>query len=526
MARFFLDKVKSFAPSETFIPKSFQLLKKYTLSLFLDDLRAGINVGCISLPLAMAFAIGSGVAPERGLYTAIVAGFLISLFGGSRMQIGGPTGAYIVLIYSTVQKHGYEGLALATLLAGIFLMIAGFFRLGTLIRFIPYPVTTGFTAGIATVIFVSQIKDFAGFAIDSPSVFFFEKILQYVQNVSTLHSTTLGLASVTLLIILSLRKISKKIPAFIIASVIVTLLCSLYDLPVRTIENSFGSIPHGLLWPAFPNICLSAIQAVFADAVAIALLGGIESLLSCIVADNMTGFRHKSNCELVGQGIANIASSLCGGIPATGAIARTGANIQSGAKTPVSGMIHALTVLLLMLLFAKFASKMPLCVLSAILMVVAYNMSEIEHIKKIFKGPRSDQILLVCTYILTVCVDLTFAVQVSACLAAFFFLKKMTEKSNVTLENVDDETLLIKFNGPFFFAIADKLNDALTQANPLPKKIVLECSAVSFIDATALQALNQFQNRCQKLDIALEMIELKSEISQTLMRANVMQSTH
>lgn len=502
---------------EPFIPKSLMLLNKgYTSSLFFDDLKAGLTIGCISLPLAMALAISSGVSPERGLYTAIVAGFLISLLGGCRVQIGGPTGAYVILVYNTVQKHGYEGLALATLIAGVLLLLAGILRLGSLIRFIPYPVTTGFTAGIATVLFVSQIKDFLGLSIQHPSTHFTEKISELWQFFETVNPTALFVSLITLVTIIVSKRFSKKVPAAIVAIIAATLITYLLNLPVRTIENSFGCIPNTLLTPAFPYITLSAIQAVLPDAVAIALLGGIESLLSCVIADSLTGYRHKSNCELVGQGIANIASSLCGGIPATGAIARTGANIQLGAKTPVSGMIHALTVLLLMLVLGPVAIKMPLAALSTVLMVVAWNMSEREQIKNILKGPISDRSVLITTYFLTVFIDLSFAVQIGVLLAGISFLKKMTDKAVISSRITSDAVLHLSLTGPFFFGISEILSDALANQKSNPKAAILSLDQVPFIDATAIQAIQQFHKKCVSKGIVFYITEAQPEVLKVL----------
>lgn len=410
---------------KSFLPKSFTCLKEgITTSILFADLKAGVTVGIIALPLAMAFAIGSGVAPERGLITAIVAGFLISLLGGSRVQIGGPTGAFVVLIATTLQKHGLEGLVLATCLAGMLLILMGICQLGSLIRYIPYPVVIGFTAGIATVIFTSQIKEFSGLCIQNCSSEFFDRLIQNWQAKETFNPFTLSLSLASLAIIVSLRSLSKKIPGSIIAIIVATTATILFELPVATIESSFGPIPQMIPAPALVPLSFDAVQKVLPDAIAIALLGAIESLLSCVVADGMTGFTHKSNCELVGQGIANIGSSLFGGIPATGAIARTTANIQMGAKTPLAGMIHAITLFLLMLLLAPIVSKMPLGALAAILMVVAYNMSEIGHFVAILKGPLADKLVLLTTYFLTVCVDLTFAVQIGVLLAILMRKKR------------------------------------------------------------------------------------------------------
>ena len=421
---------------QPFIPKSVLCFQEgYSLRFFLNDLTAGLTVGIISLPLAMAFAIGAGVDPERGLYTSVIAGFLISLLGGCRYQIGGPTGAFIVIVYSIIQRHGYEGLAIATLLAGLFLILLGITKCGTLIRFIPYPVTTGFVSGIATVLFTSQIKDFFGLTIVNPSPDFIPRLIQYWQAFPTTNLYACSLGALALFILVYLRKKSKKIPGAIIAIIITGGLTHYFNLPVPTVEKLFGPIPDTLPTPELPfsdiYSLFSKIPDLIPDAITIALLGSIESLLCCVIADTMTGTRHKSNMELIGQGIANIGSIFFGGIPATGAIARTTANIQLQAKTPVAGMIHALTVFLLMFLFAPLAGKVPLSALAAILIVIACVMGEAEHFKQICKGPRSDRIVLLTTYFLTVLIDLTAAAQVGMFLAAFLFLKHMSEKTTL-----------------------------------------------------------------------------------------------
>ena len=350
--------MKLLEASHPYIPKTYVCLQEgYSFSHFLDDLKAGITVGLIALPLAMAFAIGSGVSPEKGIFTAIIAGFLISLLGGSRVQIGGPTGAYVVLVFATVQKHGLEGLALATLLAGGLLILFGLLGLGKLIRHIPQSVITGFTAGIAATIFVSQIKDFCGLQLDSPQVSVLGRFSQYFAHIDTINPFCIALSLLSVAAIVWMRSMSKKIPAFVVVMCAATLLCSYFDLPVATIESSFGQIVQSLPDATLPDFSLSAVEAVFFDALAIALLGGIESLLSAVVADKMTGYTHKPNCELVGQGLANIGSSIFGGIPATGAIARTSTSVQLGARTPIAGMIHAITLFLLMIFLARLPQK-------------------------------------------------------------------------------------------------------------------------------------------------------------------------
>ncbi|MDN5377400.1 MAG: sulfate permease, SulP family, partial [Sulfurospirillum sp.] len=366
------------------LPRSICIIKNgYTLKNLYADAIAGTTVAIIALPLAMAFAIASGVSPEKGLFTAIVAGFFISFLGGSRYQIGGPTGAFVVVLYTVILKHGYDGLLIATFLAGIMLMLMGFFKLGNIIKFIPYPVTVGFTTGIALIIFSSQMKDFFGLNIEKMPAEFTEQWAIYAHQISSVNFYAFGIALASLALLFKLRTIYPKIPAPIIVIILSSLVVALFGLPVETIGSKFGSLPQTLPTPSLPDFSLEKIRAVFPDAITIALLGAIESLLSCVVADGMTGDRHHSNKELIAQGSANIASVLFGGIAATGAIARTATNIKSGAFSPVSGMIHALMLLIFMFLFSKLILLIPLATLAAILVIVAWNMSEFHHFKAI-----------------------------------------------------------------------------------------------------------------------------------------------
>jgi SulP family sulfate permease len=403
---------------QDFIPKLWLCMREgYSWDFFLKDLLAGVTVGVIALPLALAFAIGSGVAPEKGLYTAIVAGFLISLLGGSRVQISGPTGAFVVIVYSIVQRQGYDGLAMATLLAGGMLIVMGLARSGVLLRFVPYPVITGFTTGIALVIFSSQIKDFFGLSIPHLPTDFLDKWKTYYACCHTWNVWDLTFALSSLGTVFFFKYYLPKIPGTIIAIILATFFVSYFELPLETIETRFSQIPDALPTITFPTFTFKKALAVFPDAITITLLASIESLLSAAVADGMTGNRHRSNCELVAQGIGNIGSILFGGIPATGAIARTGANIKLGAKTPISGLIHSATLLLLMLVLSPIASKIPLASLSAILVFVAWNMSELPHFFSILKGTKSDASILIVTFLLTVLVDLTIAVPVGVFMA-------------------------------------------------------------------------------------------------------------
>jgi sulfate permease, SulP family len=528
-----------------YTPKTFVCLKEgYTKKLFVDDLLAGLTVGVIALPLALAFAIGSGVEPARGLFTAIIAGFLISLLGGSRVQIGGPTGAFVIIIYSIVQRHGYDGLAIATLLAGIMIALLGIARGGVLLKFIPYPVTTGFTTGIALVIFSSQIKDFLGLNIDSLHPEFLQKCKQYCLFAHTWNPWAFGLAGVSLAIIFILRHFFPRLPGVILVVIAATALVYFFQLPIVTIEDKFGEIPRTLPLPSFPTFSYAKMIEVFPDAISIALLGAIESLLCAMVADGMTGQRHRSNCELVGQGIANIGSVLFGGIPATGAIARTAANIRMGAKTPFAGMIHAITLLLLMLFFAPVAAKIPLCVLSAVLIFVAYNMSEIPHFVQILKSRSYEAVVLIITFLLTVLVDLTVAVQIGVLLAALLFVKHMTDATTLDVckilaeenmheapsmrdgdllfrKNIPDDVRIFEIKGPFFYAVSHLLEDALAQLTENPRYFILRMQKVPLIDSTGVKALKSFAAKCQQKNIILLLSGVNHDLAQTMHKNNI-----
>lgn len=508
-----------------YIPKVFVCFKEgYSKQYFFNDLLAGISVGVIALPLALAFAIGSGVPPERGLFTAIIAGFLISLLGGSRVQIGGPTGAFVIVVYTIIQKHGYDGLAVATIIAGILMILMGIARFGIFLKFIPFPVTTGFTTGIALVIFTSQIKDFFGLQIDKVPPQFLEKCTVFCTQAYTWNHWAFFVAICTLVLIFVLRRYYPKFPGVIIAIIFATTVGYIFSLPLETIESKFGEIPRVLPTPSFPHISYQLIKNVFPDAITIALLGAIESLLSAVVADGLTGHRHRSNCELVAQGFANIGSIIFGGIPATGAIARTTANIKMGAKTPVAGMTHALTLLLLMLLFAPLAAKIPLCALSAVLIYVAWNMSELGHFIEILKGQKSEALILLVTFLLTVLIDLSVAVQVGVILAAVIFVKKMSDNTSVQVcrilinENNDEapelrdseilfrndipeEVTVFEINGPFFYSVADLLNEALIRLDKTPQVFILRMQKVPIIDTTGIRAIKEFQLKCKQKNI-------------------------
>lgn len=527
-----------------FIPKSYICLKEgYSLSYFFHDLFAGVSVGIIALPLAMAFAIASGVSPEKGLFTAIIAGFLISLLGGSRVQIGGPTGAFIVVVYGIVQRHGVEGLAIATLLAGIMIAIMGLARFGLLLKFIPYPVTVGFTSGIAVVIFSSQIKDFFGLQMGAVPAEFVEKWQLYFIHAQTWNPWAFVIGLGTLGAIFSLKHIYPRLPGVIMAVIGATLFTFLCDLPIETIGKKFGFIPRMLPSPGFPHITLEKIIAVFPDAITIALLGAIESLLSAVVADGMAGTKHRPNSELFAQGIANIGSVIFGGIPATGAIARTTANIKMHAKTPVAGMIHALTLLIMMMLLAPLAALVPLPALAGVLVFIAWNMSEIPHFIGILKGKNGDALVLVTTFLLTVLVDLIVAVQVGVMIAALLFLKKMSESikgslfsivssqslkedaehhiENLDRQDIPREVVVFEIEGPLFFGAAGFLNEALRGVDPSTKFFIFDMYKIPLVDATGIYALKQFLIQCKKKEIVVLLTCLRSDVKHLMMKTEM-----
>ncbi len=507
---------------KTFEPKLVSALKEgYSLKTFTKDLSAGVIVGIVALPLSIAIAIASGVKPEQGLITAIIAGFLISAFSGSRFQIGGPTGAFIVIVYGIVQKHGYEGLAIATLMAGVLLIIMGLARLGDAIKFIPYPVTVGFTGGIAVIIFSSQVRDFLGLQAASIPDAFLPKWGFYLSHLSLLNPIALALGLLTILIIVYWRKVTDKLPGPLIAILVTTALTQLLHLPVDTIGSRFGNVPHEFPPIHIPHITIDTLVSLSSPALTIALLAGIESLLSAVVADGMTGRRHRSNMELVAQGIANLASPLFGGIPATGAIARTATNIKNGGQTPVSGIIHAGVVLLLFLFLGQWASLIPMSCLAGILIIIAYNMSEWQTFIKLFRAPTHDIIVLLFTFGLTVLVDLTVAIEVGMILAVFLFMKRMVDVTEVnylsassTEERYKDYNAtmippgieVFEINGPFFFGAADKFKETLRQLKNPPKVLILRLSDVPTMDATGLFALEDLIQKSlkQKMMIILE----------------------
>ena len=498
------------------VPKLFTTLRSYTREQFTSDLVAGVIVGIVALPLAIAFAIASGVTPDRGLYTAIIAGFLISLLGGSRVQIGGPTGAFVVIVYGIVQQYGVDGLLVATLMAGVILIAAGLVRLGGAIKFIPFPVVTGFTAGIGAIILVQQFRDALGLRLEHAPAEFVERIGAYVQHIGTINPYAVGVTLATLAIVLGWPRVSVRSPSPFVALVATTALVQLLDIPVETIGSRFGEIAAGLPRPALPSISLAEVRELVGPAFAIAALGAIESLLSAVVADGMIGGRHRSNMELVAQGVANVVSPLFGGMPATGAIARTATNIKSGGRTPVAGMVHALTLLLITLFFGRLAGLVPLATLAAIVIVVAWKLSEWRVFGSELRAPKSDSAVMLTTFLLTVLVDLSVAISVGMVLAAFLFMKRMAEVTNITLvtrelgdsedaspdetgaiyhRRVPDGVQVYEINGPFFLGAAEKFKDTLATVSRKPRVLIIRMRNVPAIDSTAMHALRDLIRR-------------------------------
>ena len=498
-------------------PKLVTVLREgYSLERFARDAVAGVVVGVVALPLAIAFGIASGVKPEQGLYTAIIAGLLISALGGSRVQIGGPTGAFIVLVYQIVQTHGYAGHAIATGMAGLMLVAMGFARLGTVIQFVPYPVTVGFTSGIALLIAASQGRDLLGLRMESVPAEFLEKLAAFAEHAATWNPWALAVGIGTGVIVWFWPRVSMRVPSPLVGLVAATAAVALLDLPVETIGSRFGSVPSSLPVPSVPVVEWSTLRELVQPAIAIALLGAIESLLSAVVADGMLETRHRPNMELVAQGVANLATPLFGGIPATGAIARTATNIKAGGRTPVAGMVHAVVLLAILLFFAEQAARIPMAALAGILLVVAWNMGEWQHFLHLFRSPRSDVAVLLTTFGLTVLVDLTVALQAGIVLAALLFLRRMattSEAGYVTgslaeTEDPDDPLAIARrevphgvevfeVKGALFFGAATKFRDAP------PRVLILRLRHVLSVDATGLRAIEVLLDECRRKGTAL-----------------------
>jgi SulP family sulfate permease len=514
-----------------FVPKSIVCLRDYSWKKFHSDLTAGLVVGLVALPLAMAFSIACGLGPERGLYTAVVAGFLISALGGSRVSIGGPTGAFVVIVGGITAKYGYEGLAVATGMAGLILIVMGLTQMGTLVKYIPYPVTTGFTSGIAVIIFSSQVKDFFGLSLPVVPSDFLEKWEAYFGSFHSLNFYAAGISVFTVAVI-GLWPKGWKIPGSVAALVIVSAAVYLGRWPVETIGTRFGGIPQGLPHPHFILQSWAQVKGLIPASLTIAALAAIESLLCAVVADGMVGGRHKSNMELVAQGVANCVSPIFGGIPATGAIARTAVSVKNGGRTPVAGMIHAVVLFIILLTAGPLAAHIPLAALAGVLVVVAYHMSEWRSFEFIFTGTRSDVAVLLTTFLLTVLVDLTVAVGVGLVLASFLFMRKMAELTEVrTLTRERDAELLsgltvpedveiYSINGSFFFGAANKVMEVESSFFKTPRALILEMTGVLHMDTSGLRVLEQIHKQCRHHGTRLILVGIHAQPMMVLQKAD------
>lgn len=500
-------------------PKLFDVMKSYTKKQLIKDIISGIIVAIIALPLSIALAIASGVGPEQGLYTAIIAGFFISFFGGSRVQIGGPTAAFVVIIYGIVASYGTDGLIVATILAGIILVIMGICRFGSLIKYIPYTITTGFTCGIAVTLFVGQLKDFFGMDIASVPSEFLDKVIVYAKNISTINLTATLIGLLAVAIMLLWTKVTDKIPGSLVAIVVTTAIAYFAKLPVNTIGSVYGKLNSA--FPSFhvPSITMNLIQQMISPAFTIAVLAAIESLLSAVVSDGMIGDTHKSNAELIGQGLGNIFSGFFGGIPATGAIARTAANVRNGGRTPIAGIAHCITLTIILLVLMPLAALIPMTTLAAVLLVVAANMADWSSFFRLCKNaPKSDIIVLVATFFLTVFFDLVVAIEIGVVLAALLFMKRMAETADIKawkytdspditpgeaekLREIPHSISVFEICGPMFFAAADQLLGI--NSDHRTKAVVIRMRSVPAIDASAMKCLHELAERAKKKNIHL-----------------------
>jgi sulfate permease, SulP family len=532
-----------------FVPKLWTVLRQgYSPSHFRSDAIAGLTVAIVALPLAMALAIASGTTPDKGLVTAVVAGFLISALGGSRFQIGGPTGAFVVVVFNVIATHGYDGLVLATAMAGIILVIVGWARIGTYIKYIPEPVITGFTAGIAIIIFSSQVKDLLGLSIDKVPADFIDKWHAFWTHRNSLQINSIAVSLGSLAVILLLRRYAPKLPGFLLAVIGGAVVVWMLGLNVPTIGSQFGQIPNLLPIPHLPEFSLSKMREVLPSAFTIAFLAGVESLLSAVIADGMTGRRHRSNCELVAQGVANFASALFGGLPATGAIARTATNIRTGAYSPVAGILHAVFLLMFMMVLAPLCSFIPLPSLAAVLVMVAWNMSERERIRHLMSAPIGDRFVLLITLALTVLVDLTVAIEVGVVLAAILFMHRMAEAVAIQnhsslIENDEDDFTRkatdytrgrdlpqgiesLELRGPFFFGVANRLGEILDNINQPPRGFILQLREVPLIDATGVGSLKEFITRCARTQTTVILTAMQPAVARTVKQMGLLRHTN
>lgn len=507
-----------------FKPKLFSLIKNgLDRKQISTDILAGIVVGIVALPLAIAFAVASGVSPEKGIITAIVAGFIISLLGGSRVQIGGPTGAFIVIIYGIIEQYGVNGLIISTIMAGLILISMGVLKLGALLKYFPHPLIVGFTSGIALVIFSTQIKDAFGLDIQKVPSDFIQKWMVYGENIKNIDFITVAITISTIFIIQFSKKITKKIPGSIISILLITSVVHYFDIPIATIETFFGDIPNNFKF-VIPSFEFGNLHQFLAPALTIALLGGIESLLSAVVSDGMIGGKHRSNTELIAQGIANIITPFLGGIPATGAIARTATNVNNGGRTPIAGITHSVTLLLVMLFLGQWAKLIPMSCLAGILIVVAYNMSEWRSFRSILRGSFFDIVVLLSTFFLTVLVDLTIAIEIGVVLSAVLFMKRMSEISEKRINNIVDTDLIEDYNkipqgisvyeisGPLFFASAKRYSEVIEEIGINSKVLIIRMRHVSFIDQTGLHNLKETLKILQAKGVVVILSGLSQEV--------------
>ena len=531
--------------AELFTPKIVTVLREgYGLRDFQADAVAGLTVAIVALPLSMAIAIACGLSPDRGLYTAIVGGFLVSALGGSRFQIGGPAGAFIVLIFSIVERHGYEGLVLATLMAGVIMLLVGFMRWGTYIKYIPYPVTVGFSAGIAVIIFASQLKDLLGLELAKEPAALVPKLSALWASIGTIRPAAIILSTLAIAIILGLRRVRPNWPGMLIAVAACAALTTFLHLDAATIGTRFGGVPQSFPVPAIPSFDLAKMRALLPDACAIALLGAIESLLSAVVADGMSGRRHRSNCELVAQGAANIAATIFGGMPVTGTIARTATNVRSGAKGPISGMLHALYILLFMLVAAPLAAYIPLASLGAVLTVVAWNMAEKEAFVALLRSSKGDALVLLATFLLTIFEDLALGIAVGVTLGVFLFMHRMAEAievqngvalfdedqadNRVDKPSVDEagaasdaDFMIYRISGAFFFGATSAVSAVLDRIGRYPRTFVFNFDEVPLIDSTAVKALEAFVHKLRRSDTQVCIVGARPSVRRALLAAGL-----
>jgi SulP family sulfate permease len=546
----FLVRLRGTIP-DALVPKLFTTLNGYTPGQLRADLSAGVIVGVVALPLAIAFAIASGVTPDHGLYTAIIAGFLISALGGSRVQIGGPTGAFVVVVYGIVQKYGIDGLTVATIMGGIVLIAFGLARFGSVIKFIPFPVILGFTSGIAVIIFSSQVRDLLGLSMGTVPANFLEKWVAYSAHFSSISLAAVGVSVGTLAILILWPYVSRRIPSPFVALIAATAAVQIFHIPVDTIGARFGAISASFPAPRWPSVSLHTISDLAAPAFAIALLGAIESLLSAVVADGMIGGRNRSDAELVAQGVANVVSPLFGGIPATGAIARTATNVKNGGRTPVAGITHAVTLLVITLAFGHWAALIPMACLAGILTVVAFQMSEWRTFLAELRSPRSDVVVLLVTFLLTVVFDLTIAIEVGMVLAAFLFMRRMAGATAVRVlseDALDSEVAagdapapdaetpplptegtgiipkgvqVFEIAGPLFFGAAATFKDAVGRVGRRPNVLIIRMGKVPVIDSTGLHTLSDIVHRSRRDGTLVILCELHEQPAQALGRSTV-----